>query len=144
MTAIATNERHDASTESSGAIRERAATPVAISLDRLSKTYPVPLTRLKQFLWLKTKTPVEALHDVSFEVREGEVFGLIGRNGAGKTTLAKVVATLVQPTSGSVNVRGFDSVRDEEKVRSQIGLASAEQRSFYWRLTVEQNMTFFA
>ncbi|MCA1591558.1 MAG: ABC transporter ATP-binding protein, partial [Acidobacteria bacterium] len=41
-------------------------------------------------------------------------------------------------------VRGFDSVRDEEKVRSQIGLASAEQRSFYWRLTVEQNMTFFA
>ncbi|MGB8507157.1 MAG: ABC transporter ATP-binding protein, partial [Pyrinomonadaceae bacterium] len=122
----------------------RAASPVAISIQHLSKTYPLPLARLKQFFRLKTKTPVEALRDVSFEVREGEVFGLIGRNGAGKTTLAKVVATLVQPTSGVVNVRGHDSVREEGKVRSQIGLSSAEERSFYWRLTVEQNMTFFA
>ncbi|HEX8852141.1 MAG TPA: ABC transporter ATP-binding protein, partial [Pyrinomonadaceae bacterium] len=78
------------------------------------------------------------------EVGEGEVFGLIGRNGAGKTTLAKIIATLVQPTEGSVNVRGFDSVREESRVRAQVGLASAEERSFYWRLTVEQNLVFFA
>ena len=74
----------------------------------------------------------------------GGIFGLIGRNGAGKTTLAKIVATLVQPTSGAVTVRGFDSVRDDEQVRAQVGLASAEERSFYWRLTVEQNLVFFA
>ncbi|HEX6626109.1 MAG TPA: ABC transporter ATP-binding protein, partial [Pyrinomonadaceae bacterium] len=93
---------------------------------------------------MKTKEPVTALRGVSFEVREGEVFGLIGRNGAGKTTLAKIIATLVQPTAGEVSVRGFDSVRDEERVRAQVGLATAEERSFYWRLTVEQNLTFFA
>jgi ABC-2 type transport system ATP-binding protein len=90
------------------------------------------------------KEPVEALRDVSFDVREGEIFGLIGRNGAGKTTLTKIVATLVQPTTGSVSVRGSDSVLHDEQVRRQIGLATAEERSFYWRLTAEQNLTFFA
>jgi ABC-2 type transport system ATP-binding protein len=117
---------------------------VAISIRQLSKTYPVPLARLKKFFRRKATPPVEALRDVSFDVREGEIFGLIGRNGAGKTTLTKIIATLVQPTSGAVVVRGFDSVRDEESVRSQLGLATAEERSFYWRLTIEQNLNFFA
>ncbi|HMF58291.1 MAG TPA: ABC transporter ATP-binding protein [Pyrinomonadaceae bacterium] len=90
------------------------------------------------------KQPVEALRDVSFDVREGEIFGLIGRNGAGKTTLTKIVATLVQPTSGTVTVKGYDSVREDERVRAQVGLATAEERSFYWRLTAEQNLLFFA
>jgi ABC-2 type transport system ATP-binding protein len=90
------------------------------------------------------KEPVEALRDVSFDVRRGEIFGLIGRNGAGKTTLTKIVATLVQPTTGSVTVRGSDSVIHDEQVRRQIGLATAEERSFYWRLTAEQNLMFFA
>ena len=116
----------------------------AISIERVSKTYPVPLARTRQFFRLKTAAPVEALREVSFEVREGEIFGLIGRNGAGKTTLAKIIATLVQPTEGAVTVRGFDSVRREADVRAQVGLATAEERSFYWRLTVEQNLTFFS
>lgn len=119
-------------------------TSAAISIQNVSKTYPVPLTKLKQVFRMRTKEPVTALRGVSFDVREGEVFGLIGRNGAGKTTLAKIIATLVQPTSGAAVVRGFDSVRDEEEVRAQVGLAGAEERSFYWRLTVEQNLTFFA
>ncbi|MBV9958604.1 MAG: ABC transporter ATP-binding protein, partial [Acidobacteria bacterium] len=118
--------------------------PVAVSIEHLSKTYPPQLARLRQFLRRPVKPPVEALTDVSFDVREGEIFGLIGRNGAGKTTLTKIVATLVQPTSGSVTVRGFDSVRDDAQVRAQVGLATAEERSFYWRLTAEQNLMFFA
>ena len=117
---------------------------VAIAINQLSKTYPVPFARLKSWLRRKTKPPVEALREVSFEVRRGEIFGLIGRNGAGKTTLTKIVATLVQPTSGSVVVGGFDSVNDDVSVRMQIGLATAEERSFYWRLTAEQNLLFFA
>ena len=118
--------------------------PVAISIQNVSKTYPVPLAGVRQRFRIRSRAPVEALKEVSFDVREGEIFGLIGRNGAGKTTLTKIVATLVQPTKGVVKVAGFDSVRDEERVRAQVGLASAEERSFYWRLTVEQNLTFFS
>jgi len=124
--------------------RTSAATPPAIDISVVSKTYPVPLARLKQFFRLRAKDPVEALRDVTLSVRRGEVFGLIGRNGAGKTTLTKIIATLVQPTFGAVSVNGYDTVRDEASVRGQIGLASAEERSFYWRLTIVQNLTFFA
>jgi ABC-2 type transport system ATP-binding protein len=116
----------------------------AISISNLSKTYPVPFRRLRAFFRRPVKDPVEALRDVSFEVETGEIFGLIGRNGAGKTTLTKIVATLVQPTTGSVSVRDHDSVSDDEHVRRDIGLATAEERSFYWRLTSEQNLLFFA
>jgi ABC-2 type transport system ATP-binding protein len=116
----------------------------AISIRNLSKTYPVPFRRLRAFFRRPVKDPVEALRDVSFAVETGEIFGLIGRNGAGKTTLTKIVATLVQPTTGSVSVHDHDSVSDDEHVRRQIGLSTAEERSFYWRLTSEQNLMFFA
>jgi len=116
----------------------------AIRIENLSKTYPPSFPRLKKFFHLQTKPPVEALKNVSFEIGDGEIFGLIGKNGAGKTTLTKIIATLVQPTSGKVSVKGVDSVADEVKVRSLIGLATAEERSFYWRLSCERNMLFFA
>jgi ABC-2 type transport system ATP-binding protein len=116
----------------------------AITIENLSKTFPPGFPRLKRVFGLKVDPPVEALKNVSLEVGNGEIFGLIGRNGAGKTTLTKIIATLVQPTSGSVMVREFDSIRDEVKVRSQIGLATAEERSFYWRLSCHKNMMFFA
>ncbi|HYN85247.1 MAG TPA: ABC transporter ATP-binding protein [Pyrinomonadaceae bacterium] len=115
----------------------------AISIQNVTKIYPVPLARAKRFFRMDA-SEVTALADVSFDVREGEIFGLIGRNGAGKTTLTKVIATLVQPTRGRVTVLGSDSVRDEERVRACVGLAGAEERSFYWRLTAEQNLMFFA
>jgi len=117
--------------------------PIAVAITNLAKTYPVPFLRLKKFL-RQIKTPVEALRNVSFNIHEGEIFGLIGLNGAGKTTLTKIIATLVQPTSGQVMVRVHDSVHDDEIVRRNVGLAGAEERSFYFRLTSEQNLWFFA
>ena len=126
------------------AIRQPTSREIVVSIKSLSKTYPAPLWRLKQLFGRPVKPPVQALRDVSFDIRAGEIFGLIGRNGAGKTTLTKVIATLVQPTSGRVTVNGFDSVSNDGKVRAQVGLATAEERSFYWRLTVEQNLMFFA
>jgi len=123
---------------------QREKKTVAVSIKNLSKTYPTQLARLKKFFRRPVKPPVEALRDVSFDIHEGEIFGLIGKNGAGKTTLTKIIATLVQPTAGKVTVKDFDSVKDETMVRSLIGLATAEERSFYWRLTVEQNLMFFS
>lgn len=116
----------------------------AIRIENLSKTYPPSFPRLKKLFRVPLKPPVEALKNVSFTVETGEIFGLIGRNGAGKTTLSKIIATLVQPTGGAVSIAGFDSVKDEVKVRSLIGLATAEERSFYWRLSCERNLMFFA
>lgn len=115
-----------------------------ITIKNVSKTYPSFFPKLKKLFGLTVKPSVEALKNVSFEVEKGEIFGLIGRNGAGKTTLTKIIATLVQPTSGRVKVDGFDSVTDEVKARSLLGLATAEERSFYWRLSGEKNMMFFA
>ena len=117
---------------------------ISVSIKNVSKTYPTSFPRLKNFLHLEIKPAVEALRDVSFEIKTGEIFGLIGRNGAGKTTLTKIIATLIQPTSGKISVKNFDSVDDEVTVRSLVGLATAEERSFYWRLTAEQNLLFFA
>ena len=118
--------------------------PVAIAIQNLSKAYPGAFELRTLFGRAPRKPPVPALSDVSFDVHEGEIFGLIGPNGAGKTTLTKIVATLVQPTTGTVNVKGFDSVAHSAALRRMIGLAAAEERSFYWRLTVEQNLMFFA
>jgi ABC-2 type transport system ATP-binding protein len=118
--------------------------PAAIAIKDLSKAYP---GAFELRTWLRRaprKEPVHALRGVTFDVNEGEIFGLIGPNGAGKTTLAKILATLVQPTTGRVTVKGFDSVQESAALRRLIGLASAEERSFYWRLTVEQNLMFFA
>ncbi|HEU4712819.1 MAG TPA: ABC transporter ATP-binding protein [Pyrinomonadaceae bacterium] len=118
--------------------------PVAIAIENLSKAYPGAFELRTLIGRAPLKQPVRALTDVTFDVHEGEIFGLIGPNGAGKTTLTKIVATLVQPTTGTVNVKGFDSVEQSAALRRMIGLAAAEERSFYWRLTVEQNLMFFA
>jgi ABC-2 type transport system ATP-binding protein len=117
---------------------------IAVAVDRVFKTYPIPFLRLKKLLHRKFKPPVEALRNISFSIGAGEIFGLIGPNGAGKTTLTKIIATLIQPTAGAATVNGHDTVRDDERVRRNVGLAGAEERSFYWRLTAEQNLLFFA
>ena len=135
---------HDSAAANSTSMATAAKVIPVISVTNLSKTYPVPFLRLKKFLRRKFKPPVEALRDISFEIREGEIFGLIGPNGAGKTTLTKIIATLIQPTSGAVTVNGHDTVTDDQRVRREVGLAGAEERSFYWRLTAEQNLLFFA
>jgi ABC-2 type transport system ATP-binding protein len=63
-----------------------------------------------------------ALHGLSFEVNESEVFGLLGPNGAGKTTLIHILSTLLKPTEGGAIVNGFDVLSDATKVRESIGV----------------------
>ena len=64
---------------------------------------------------------VQAVKDISLEIRKGEVYGLIGPNGAGKTSTIKVLATLLEPTYGDVFVGGIDIIEQPAKVHAEIG-----------------------
>jgi ABC-2 type transport system ATP-binding protein len=85
----------------------------------------------------------QVLRDVSFHVRKGEVFGFIGPNGAGKTTTIRVLATLLEPTAGLVEVDGIDVQVDPEAVRRRIGYM-ADNPGVYDRVTVGEYLDFFA
>jgi len=82
-----------------------------------------------------------ALDGVSFTVRRGEVFGLLGRNGAGKSTLIKAMTTLIQPTSGTLRVLGLDPAHDGQKIRRRIGVV--QQGESFDFTTVQRNLDVY-
>jgi ABC-2 type transport system ATP-binding protein len=84
-----------------------------------------------------------ALADVTFDVKPGELFGLVGPDGAGKTTLFRILTTLLVPDSGSATVLGLDVVRDLWAIRSRVGYMPG-RFSLYPDLSVEENLSFFA
>lgn len=86
---------------------------------------------------------VRAVDGVSFDVKRGELFGLIGPDGAGKTTLFRLLTSLMIPDSGSAVVEGFDTVRDYRQIRRIIGYMPG-RFSLYQDLSVEENLKFFA
>jgi ABC-2 type transport system ATP-binding protein len=85
----------------------------------------------------------DALQDVSFEVRSGEIFGVVGPDGAGKSTLLEILAAILRPTSGSCRVLGEDVRRRPQQVQSSVGYMS-QGFSLYDRLTVAENIAFAA
>jgi ABC-type multidrug transport system ATPase subunit len=100
---------------------------VSITVDNISKSYG----------------DVLALDDFSFNVKKGELFGLIGPDGAGKSTLFRILTTLLIQDKGNATVDGFDVVKDYKKLRQIIGYMPG-RFSLYPDLTVEENLRFFA
>lgn len=98
-----------------------------LTADRLTKSYGA----------------VKAVDGVSFAVRRGEIFGLIGPDGAGKTTLFRLLTTLLRPDSGGAVVAGFDVERQYKEIRRRVGYMPG-RFSLYQDLTVEENLQFFA
>ena len=92
-----------------------------ISINNLSKTY---------------KNGLKALNNVSLNIKKGEILAMLGPNGAGKTTLISIICGIVTPSSGKVNVDGFDIINDYRQTRSKIGLVPQE-------LTLENFETVF-
>ena len=100
---------------------------IAIKADKLTK-------RFDDFV---------AVDAISFDVKQGEIFGFVGANGAGKTTAMRILCGLSKPTSGTATVAGFDVYKDAEKIKKNIGYMS-QKFSLYEDLTVMENITFYA
>jgi ABC-2 type transport system ATP-binding protein len=83
-----------------------------------------------------------SIDDLSLNVRQGEIFGLLGSNGAGKTTAIRILCGLLAPTSGSARVLGIDVTKDPEALKHRIGYMT-QRFSLYDDLTVMQNLRFF-
>ena len=91
----------------------------------------------------KSYNKISAIDSISFEVKEGELFGLIGPDGAGKTTIFRILTTLLLANEGSATVAGFDVVLDYKAIRNSVGYMPGKF-SLYQDLTVEENLNFFA
>ena len=89
------------------------------------------------------KKEVTALNDISFNVEQGELFGIIGPDGAGKTSLFRILTTLLLADSGNATVDGFDVVKDYKVIRNRVGYMPGKF-SLYPDLSVEENLNFFA
>ena len=124
---------------------------LAISTTNLSKTFTPRVPRTRPWNLRRPGLGDEraadttvALDRLSIRVQPGECYGLLGPNGAGKTTTARMLATLLEPTSGAASVAGFDITREARDVRRRVGVMFAGERGLYWRLTGRENLQLFA
>src|SRR5688500_1121279 len=122
---------------------------VVVRVRELRKRYPKP-NRSRSFwsrLTARDRAPTEwhvAVDGVSFDIRAGEIFGLLGANGAGKTTTIKMLCTLLEPSGGTATINGYDIVREAGQVRQSLGAVLTGERSVYWKLTGRENLEYFA
>ena len=121
-----------------------------IQVQSLSKTYQKKTIK-KEAGFLARLLPsgketetLTAVGGISFDIQPGEIFGLLGPNGAGKTTTIKMLCTLLEPTSGTARVNGFDIVHQSDQVRQNLGAVLTGERSIYWKLTGRENLAYFA
>jgi len=110
----------------------------AIEINHLKRVFKVSIGVIR-----RSFKEVVAIDDISFAVKEGELFGLLGPNGAVKTTTIKVLATLLIPTSGTASVQGYDVVKQAQQVRNKIGFIFGGERGLYWRLSGIDNLRYF-
>jgi len=87
---------------------------------------------------------VRAVDDVSFSIAKNEVVGLLGPNGAGKTTTIKCICTLIRPTSGSIRINGTDALKNPRSALGHVTAVLEGNRNIYWRMSVRENLEFFA
>lgn len=92
----------------------------------------------------KTKETIHAVRDVSFDVKRGEVLGLLGPNGAGKTSTIKMLCGLLESDAGTIHINGLDICKKRLKALEHISAVLEGNRNLYWRLTVRENLEYFA
>ncbi len=92
----------------------------------------------------KTSEWVQAVNEVEFHVKRGEILGLLGPNGAGKTTTIKIICGLIVPDHGDVIINGINVQKDRLKALRHISAVLEGNRNLYWRLTARENLEYFA
>lgn len=105
---------------------------------------PSPKKKRWQLWKREPKVMFTAVNGVDIQIQRGEIFGLLGPNGAGKSTTIRMLCTLLEPTSGTARVNGYDIVRQANDVRRSLGTVLAGERSIYWKLTGRENLEYFA
>ena len=86
----------------------------------------------------------KAVDDLTFNLKSGEVVGLLGENGAGKTTTLRMMSTMLKPTLGSITINGYDVVKNSKEVRRNISILFGGEVGLYDRLTARENIMYFA
>lgn len=99
---------------------------------------------LRKIYRSRRRGDVVAVDNVSFSVHKNEVVGLLGPNGVGKTTIIKSICTILRPTSGEIWVDGIDAIRNSRAALEKVTAVLEGNRNVYWRLTVRDNLEFFA
>jgi ABC-2 type transport system ATP-binding protein len=124
------------------------ATPTTSASDNGEEAKPAtPAEPRSRRLFGRKQEPAAwftAVDGVDLRIEQGEVFGLLGPNGAGKSTTIRMLCTLLEPTSGTARVNGFDTVKQSTQVRQSLGTVLAGERSIYWKLTARENLAYFA
>ena len=110
-----------------------------VALESVSKIF-----QQRAFFSRTVKEETHAVKNVSLELAQGEIVGLLGPNGSGKSTTLKLVSTVLLPDSGRVTIEKFDTRLHGPAVRKRVGFALASERSFFPRLTARENLEFFA
>lgn len=105
---------------------------------------PAPKKKFWPFGKKEPKAMFTAVSGVDLQIQRGEIFGLLGPNGAGKSTTIRMLCTLLEPTSGTARVNGFDTVKQANDVRRSLGTLLAGERSIYWKLSGRENLEYFA
>ena len=90
------------------------------------------------------KEIIHAIAGITFDVYEGEIFGLLGQNGAGKSTTIKILITMLAPTSGECRVLGYNTYGEEKKIRHRINFIFGGELGVYRRLSARDNLRYFA
>lgn len=108
-------------------VQRKSESPIAIKVDRLTKSFP----------------GVHAVDGITFDVREGEIFGLVGPDGAGKTTTLRMLAGIMPPDAGRATVAGFDISREPERAKHELSYMP-QRFGLYEDLTVDENIGFYA
>lgn len=107
---------------------------MSIATRNLSKTYKTPFSR---------RPPLHAVREVSFEVGRGEIFALLGPNGAGKSTIVKMLAGLIKPTAGTIELNGRAVGGNNAAIYRDLSAVLEGIRNVYWRMTPLENLHYY-